>query len=192
MNIRFAMALVLGLATSSSMAAEQQSGAPGDPPAVAADSVGSQHRQLSGFAGQWRVEQSFWPSPGAEPVVEHGVAVFKMVLGGRHLEQDLQIRSSTPFQGLGFTGFDNVSRKYYASWMDTNFTDVLVLRGDFDAASNTYTFKGGMPDPAKPGASIPVRQVMRVVDPKHFSVGYFETRNGQEALVVKLEYSRIE
>jgi hypothetical protein len=191
MKSRLFASLAVALAASASLAAERQE-TTNDPPAMAAGAVGAPHRQLATFAGRWNVEQFLWTRPGAAPEVDPGSAEFGMVLGGRHLRQDLRVRSGTPFQGIGYVGFDNASRKYYSGWMDINFTGLLVLTGDYDPASATYTFRGEMPDSAHPGAGVPVRQVMHVVDAGHFTVEDFETRNGKESLVVRLVYTRVQ
>jgi hypothetical protein len=40
------------------------------------------------------------------------------------------------------------------------------------------------------GTRVPTREELRVLDENHFNVRYFETKQGTEALVVELEYSR--
>ena len=81
-----------------------------------------------------------------------------MVLGGRHLRQDLWIDSADkPFEALGYIGYDNLAGRYYSSWRDINFTGVIMAQGDYDAASRTYTFLGTLPGPAasEPGVVHP-------------------------------------
>jgi len=188
MNMRFVAAsgwvlvLVLsglggvGAARAAAPVARQQAEAPNAP--------------LAGLAGHWVVRQSMWLDAGSAPVVDHGTADLKMVLGGSHLRQDLRIASSKPFEGLGYIGYDDATGKYDSSWMDTNFAGMIVAHGDFDAASRTYTFTGAMA--GKDGTPIPVREVMRVDDDDHFVYQYYETRHGKEALAVSLEYTRVD
>lgn len=163
-------------------------------PAIAAGppaaQVGLPQQRLAALAGDWQVTQSLWPDPSAAPVTDHGQATFSMVLGGRQLAQQLHIASATPFDALGYIGFDNTAGRFHASWMDTNFTGLLLLHGDYDAARATYAFRGQMLGPGKSAEPIAVREVMHVVDAGHFTVDYFETRQGHEAHVVSLDYRR--
>jgi hypothetical protein len=152
--------------------------------------IDSQYVQLATLSGHWAVRQSLWTDPKAPPVIDRGSAVYAMVLGGHHLRQDLRIASSKPFEGLGYIGYDDATGKYYSSWMDTNFSGMILAHGDYDAASRTYTFTGEMP--GKGGAPVPVREVMRIADNDHFVYEYYETRAGKEALAVSLQYTRVD
>lgn len=142
------------------------------------------------LAGHWSVQQSMWTTPGASPVVDHGTATYALVLGGRDLRQDLRIASSKPFEGLGYIGQDGVAGSYFSSWMDTNFSGMILAHGSYDAASRTYTFTGEMA--GSDGSPVPVREVMRIADSDHFVYEYYETRNGKEALAVSLQYTRLD
>jgi hypothetical protein len=152
--------------------------------------VATPQARLAALAGQWSVRQSLWLDPGSAPVVDHGTATWTMVLGGRHLRQNLRIASRQPFEGLGYIGYDDAVGRYDSSWMDTNFTGMIVAHGDYDAASRSYTFVGAMT--GKDGQPVPMREVMHVDDHDHFVCRYYEIRHGREALVVSLEYTRSE
>jgi hypothetical protein len=112
------------------------------------------------------------------------------VLGSRDLRQELHIASSKPFEGLGYIGRDAVTGRYFSSWMDTNFSGMILAHGSYDAASRTYTFAGEMA--GNDGVPVPVREVMRIADSGHFVHEYYETRNGKEALAVSLQYTRMD
>lgn len=156
-----------------------------------AAALGPQHRLLAQIAGNWAVTQSIWTGTNSAPKIDRGNATFAMVIGGRHLRQELRITSSAkPFEGLGYIGYDNLSGDYYSSWMDVNFTGVILVRGTYDADSKTYTFVGDMADPANDGSTTRLREVLHVVDADHFTYEYYETRGSEEALAVRLEYTR--
>lgn len=176
------LAIAMSLATGPAIAGAGTS--------AATPQVGPQYVQLAMLSGQWTVRQSMWTDPKAPPVVDHGTATYAMVLGGRHLRQNLRIASSKPFEGLGYIGYDDANGKYYSSWMDTNFSGMILAHGDYDAANRTYTFTGKMAN--KGGTPVPVREVMRIADNDHFVYEYYETRNGKEALAVSLQYTRVD
>ena len=152
---------------------------------------GEAHKQLETMAGKWTTKQTVWMDPTAEPAVETGTATNTMIMGGRHLRQDYQGRwMGQPFTGLGFTGYDNVTGKYYSTWADSMATGLFVAHGDYDAASRTYTFRGEMADPAAGGAKIPMRNVVRIVDDDHHVFEMFETRDGKERRSMQIDYAR--
>ena len=155
-------------------------------------SLGPQHRQLAALAGCWRVRQTMWTQPDATPAIDHGTATITPVLGGRHLRQDLRIDATgKPFHGLGYLGYDDASQRYDSTWMDVNFTGMILAHGDYDAAGRRYTFRGEMADPKHAGATSPLREVLHVQDPDHFTYEYYERHDGAEMLAVRLEYERV-
>ena len=44
-----------------------------------------------------------------------------------------------PFQGLGFTGYDNHPKKYVGVWIDNMTTSIMTSSGTFDAGGKTFT-----------------------------------------------------
>ncbi|WP_019465130.1 DUF1579 family protein [Dyella japonica] len=188
-----ARALVLGLALIVSPAGGCAAVA-AQPPATAptpAPDPDPEHARLAAITGRWTVTQSLWEKPGQAPRVDHGTAHFSMVLDGRHLRQELHIDGpGKPFDGLGYIGYDNATGQYFSTWMDINFPGMVLAQGSFDPVSAVYTFKGSMADAGKPGARIPLREVLHVIDDKHFTYEYYEDHGAGEALTVRLEYAR--
>ena len=65
-------------------------------------------------------------APGAPDQVSTATSVHRLVLGGRFLEQIYKGTSmGMPFEGMGFTGYDNVQQKYVGCWMDTFGTGLM-------------------------------------------------------------------
>jgi hypothetical protein len=157
--------------------------------AVAAPVTDPEHRMLATLVGDWAVKQSLWTTGNAAPKVDAGRATFSLVLDGHELQQKLTIDDGTGFEGLGYLGFDQVARQFFSTWMDVNFTGIVVAEGAFDPATRTYVLRGSMS--AQGGKRIPVREVITVDGPDHFSYAYFETHGGNEALAVKLDYKRV-
>jgi hypothetical protein len=147
----------------------------------------AQHMRLAELAGRWNVTQSEWKSAGEPPVIDHGSATLTLVLG-RHIRQTLQINSAKAFEGLGYIGYDLATGKYFSTWMDVNFTGVIVATGDRDPASGAYTFLAQVPDGK--GGHLRVRERMVVKDRDHFTFEYYEAHDASEALAIRLEYVR--
>lgn len=74
--------------------------------------------------------------------------------------------------------------------MDVKFTGMILAHGTYDLARNTYELTGAVPDPQHAGATLPLREVMRVQDADHFTYEYYERHGGREMLAVRLEYTR--
>lgn len=157
-----------------------------------ASTPGAQHQQLAEqFAGTWSTRQTMWMDPSAPPMSETGKSVNTPVFGGRQLRMDFTGQfMGQPFEGMGYTGYDNITGKYLGSWMDNMSTGQFLAAGDYDPATRTYTYRGEMPDPMKPGTMIPVREVVRVVDNDHHVMEWYEVRDGKERKSMQIEYTR--
>jgi len=84
------------------------------------------HARLMPMVGTWHATTTFRIAPEAPETVSEGSSVHRLVLGGRFLEQIYKGTSmGMPFEGMGFTGFDNVRRKYIGVWMDTFGTGLM-------------------------------------------------------------------
>ncbi len=84
------------------------------------------HARLMPMVGTWRATTTFTMAPGATPQVHGGTSVHRMVLGGRYLEQIYKgMAMGMPFEGIGYTGYDNVQKRYVGTWMDTMGTGLM-------------------------------------------------------------------
>lgn len=163
------------------MAAWQKASTPGEP-----------HQRLARqFEGTWSTKQSMWMEPSAPPSVETGTSVNTPVFGGRQLRMDYKSAfMGQPYEGVGFSGYDNVKGKYVSSWMDSMSTGLFVAEGDYDAGSRTYTYRGQMPDPMKNGVLVPIRNLVRIVDNDHHVFEMYELRDGKEVKTMQIDYTR--
>lgn len=96
----------------------------------AAMSPSAGHARLMPMVGTWRAKTTFTMAPGAPPQVHGGTSVHRMVLGGRYLEQSYKgVSMGMPFEGIGYTGYDNAQQRYVGTWMDTFGTGVMTAVG---------------------------------------------------------------
>lgn len=109
---------------------------------------GEQHKKLEPFVGTFDTKLKFWMDPSKPPEETSGKTETKWVLGNRYLEQHYDgTFMGQPFSGIGFTGYDNVTKKYFMKWMDTASTGVMDMTGKWDPTGKTMTFTGSMVDP---------------------------------------------
>ena len=153
--------------------------------------VRAEHKQLGYFVGKWNAKTTMVMDPKAPPETGTGKAETKVVMGGRSYETSYQgTYNGQPFNGHGYMGYDNLKGKFYNSWMDDMSTGMWLAYGTYDAATKTYTFKGEMDDPMKPGKVVPIRQVMRIVDDKNWVFEWHEMRDGKEVKAMWIEYTK--
>jgi hypothetical protein len=157
-----------------------------------ASTPNEKHQQLiAEFAGTWDTKMTSWMDPSAKPMTETGKSVNTAVLGGRQLRMDYTgMFMGQPFEGVGYSGYDNVTGKYFSTWSDNMSTGLFVSHGDYDPASKSYTYSAQMPDPMHGGALVPIREVVRIVDADHVNFEMYETRDGKERKSMQIEYVR--
>lgn len=104
---------------------------------------GEQHKFLSGFEGNWTYTQKMWQTKDAKPEEATGTATMKMVMGGRYLQQEVKgTAMGQPYEGMGFTGYDNLKKETTSTWMDNMGTGLLTGEGKVDLKKKTITEEG--------------------------------------------------
>ncbi|RPI06730.1 MAG: DUF1579 domain-containing protein [Ignavibacteriae bacterium] len=133
---------------------------------TAAMTPGDAHKKLEYFCGKWNVESKAWMNgPDTPPSVSKGTAEYKMVFGGRFVEQDYTGEMMQgPFTGVGFTGFDNMKKKYESFWIDNMGTAMSIMEGKMDPSGKTLTFFGRMDDPMTGQKNKEFKYVLQIVD----------------------------
>ncbi len=117
-----------------------------------AGAPGPAHEALAATAGSYTLEITSWHEPGGPPMKEGGTAERSMILGGRVLVEEIDsTMMGMPFNGQGMTGFDNVTGKYWSTWMDSMSTGMMVSEGTCDAAGKNCTYHGSWNDPITKG-----------------------------------------
>lgn len=111
---------------------------------MAAGTPGEQHKKLAEMAGNWTYSSKMWEKADAAPSEEStGTSNMKMILGGRWLQQSITgTAMGAPFEGMGLTGYNNVTKKYETIWLDTFSTGAMKGSGNWDASSNTLKDSG--------------------------------------------------
>jgi uncharacterized protein DUF1579 len=128
---------------------------------------GEGHRSLAGMVGTWDAEVTSWMDPGQPPAKSKGVSENRMVLGGRWVESRFSSEMmGQPFEGIGYTGYDNYKRKYIGTWTDTMTTGVMTSEGTMDAAGKVMTSTSTMDNPLT-GKAETSRMTTTIVAPDH-------------------------
>lgn len=99
----------------------------------AAMAPGEGQKRLEPMIGTFDVTVRVWTDPAKPPLEYEGSAVNTWVLGGRYVQTMLStVMDGEPFDGIGYYGFDNVSKSYQAAWMDNGSTAIGWYRGHMD------------------------------------------------------------
>ena len=108
---------------------------------------GAPHELLAKSAGSWTAKVKSWMEPGKPAEESEGTTESKMVLGGRFLEEHMSgTMMGQPFEGIGYSGYDNYKKKYVATWMDNMGTTILSMSGKLDKSGKKLTMSGVMDD----------------------------------------------
>ena len=148
------------------------------------------HRRLEPIVGTFACRTTFWMAPGQEPMVSEGVSEHRWVLGNRFVEQNYRgTMMGGPFEGIGYTGYDNNQKKYVGTWMDTMGTGIAVSEATGRPTDRAITFSCTCFDPL--GSKKEIRTVVRIQDNDHHSFEvYRQGPNGKEFRNMLCEYTR--
>lgn len=152
---------------------------------------GPEHEAMAGMAGTWTTVVKNFMDPSAPPMESKGTAEFAMELGGRYMVQRFHGEMmGQPFEGLGYDGFDNVTKTYRSIWMDSMSTGIMVMNGKADPASTSIKYTGSMTDAAS-GADIPMESVITFIDKDHQKMEMWQPGpDGKMVKSMEILYSR--
>ena len=158
-----------------------------------ASTPGAPHKALEMMAGEWASETKVWMAgPDAPPEVTKGSSSMKMVLGGRFLQQDMTGEMmGMKMVGLGLTGYDNIKKKYVASWVDNTSTALFTMEGTASADNMVITMEGKMDDPGTWERDKVINYVMKIVNKdKHIFEFHEVGKDGKAQKVMEVVYTR--
>ena len=161
------------------MEAMAKAGTPGDP-----------HKKLDTFVGTWNTRINMWMAPGAPAMSSEGTSENKWTMGGRYLEQRFKSNfMGMPFEGIGYTGYDNVKKQYWGTWMDNMSTAMMSSTG-WMMDGKTWMFSGSMVDPMS-GKDSRVEERITVVDNDHHTMEMFgPSMDGVMYKMMEIHYTR--
>lgn len=151
---------------------------------------GAPHKLLASLAGSWNAKIKSWTEPDKPPMKSSGTCEQKMLLGGRFLQQEFTgDMMGSPFTGIGVTGYDNHTKKYVSTWMDSMSTAILVFEGTASTDGKTITQEGHYDTPIK--GPLKWRSVTKVVDDNTWSFEMYQTdKSDKEEKMMEITYTR--
>lgn len=94
-----------------------------------AGALGPEHAELAKEVGTWECEIEDL-TPGMNAPKEKGTSTSKLIMGGRVLQEDFKgTMMGQPFEGMALSGYDNIRKQYWTTWMDSMSTGMMVSYG---------------------------------------------------------------
>lgn len=157
----------------------------------AAMTPGPGQKKLGVMVGEFDVKVRTWLDPAKPPYESMAVAVTKWVLGNRYIETMLTgFIGGEPWSGIGYAGYDNISKKYQATYMDSASTAMDWFTGamaeDGKSAKLTATIHDALTQKL-------VKAEMRLSispDGSHVTELWQATPAGKMVKVMELQYTR--
>ena len=152
---------------------------------------GEAHRALDAMVGTWDTTIRFWEAAGAPPQESTGTSENRWILGNRYVEQRFKgAAMGMPFEGIGYTGYDNIRKQYFGTWMDSMSTALMTTTGKTTDGGKTWTFKGTMDDPMS-GKAFDVEERITVVNKdKHVFEMWHPGNDGKIYKAMEITYTR--
>jgi hypothetical protein len=149
------------------------------------------HKAMEPMVGTFNTKVKAWMAPGAPVMESTGVSENTWALGGRYVQ--MMFKGSfmnMPFEGIGYTGYDNMKKQYISYWLDNMSTWGMVTTGKWDAATKSMTFEGTSPDPMT-GKDTMMKEKVTIVDNnKHLMEMWSPGPDGKMFKMMEIEYTR--
>jgi hypothetical protein len=151
---------------------------------------GENHRKLDAFVGTWNTTVTMWMAPGAPPASSSGTSKNSWALGGRYLEQRYEGSFvGQKFSGVGYTGYDNVTKKWWGTWIDSMSTGIMVSEGKMEGES-VWHFDARSADPMT-GQMMDVKEKITIKDKDHHTMEmWMPGPDGKMFLSMQIDYAR--
>jgi hypothetical protein len=152
---------------------------------------GEPHKKLETMIGTWDTKVTMWMDPSKPPEESTGTSENRWVLGNRYVQQTFEgTFMGQPFSGIGYTGYDNITKKYTGTWMDTGSTSMMNMTGKAEADGKVMKFSGTMNDPMT-GKACKLTSKVTVADNDHHTMEMWgPDPSGKVYKMMEITYAR--
>jgi hypothetical protein len=110
-------------------------------PVYAVDQPAAPHKLLATLEGEWTQTMRLFIEPGQPPVESAGTARYRVILGGRYIQEDVRVQvNGETVEWTALYGYDNAKRTFTAVWADNRSTSLDTAQSEptsAPAAENT-------------------------------------------------------
>lgn len=160
---------------------------------VMAATPGQQHKALAKDVGVWAGKNTMWMPGVPEPMKSESTTTITPILDGRYFKVEVagEMPGMGPFHGFGVNGYDNVSKRYVSTWMDSMSTGIMNGTGEASEAGKTltWTYRYNCPVAKK---EVTMRQVEKNTGPDSKTIEMFgpDPKTGKEFKMMSIELTR--
>ncbi len=154
---------------------------------------GKMHDKLAKAAGVWQGKCKMWMAPGMDPMMSTCTNTVTLIMDGRYIKSDYagEMPGMGPFNGLGLTGFDNVSGKFVGTWLDNHSSGIMNGTGEMtgDGKTINWTYNFNCPINKKPTV---MRQVESFPNDTTMTLDMYglDPKSGKEFQMMHIDFTR--
>jgi hypothetical protein len=152
---------------------------------------GSPHHFLAQLAGAWRGKSLTWLDPNEAPHESPIQGSVQLILDGRfalYLYQS--IMNAEPQHGMFTFGYNTISNRYEASWVDTFHNNTAIMFCTGEAMEDGFSVLGSYPDPSG-GPDWGWRTEVESIDREHLTIrAYNISPEGHETKAMETKLVR--
>ena len=152
---------------------------------------GEGQKRLDPKIGTFDVKIRTWVEPSKPPVESQAVCINSWVLGNRYMQTMFSgYVLNEPFNGIAYTAYDNVGKRYQMNWMDSGSTAMTQYEGGFAPGTKNATLKATVADPLT-GKPSPVELRLTITeDGGHTSELWGQGAGSAMFKMMELRYTR--
>jgi hypothetical protein len=104
---------------------------------------GKMHERLARDVGTWQGKSTMWMPGVSEPTTHECTMTISSLMDGRYFKGEMAgvVPGMGPYSGMGIMGFDNVSQKFVANWLDNHSTGIMNGTGELSPDGKTVNWK---------------------------------------------------
>jgi hypothetical protein len=123
-----------------------------------------EHAWLRQFAGEWEAESEMVVEPGKSPVKCKATETARVIGGFWVMGEFKGEFMGAPMTGVMTLGYDPAKKKYVGTWVCSMCDHLWTYEGTVDASGKVLTLETEGPNPAAPGKTAKMRDVIEWKD----------------------------
>lgn len=142
---------------------------------------GDMHKWMAKYDGTWIGDVTMWMDPDAPPTKSTSTIKQKMAMNGLYQMADYSgTMMGQPFMGHSILAYDNAKKEFVNTWIDNMGSGIVIMRGTYDAGSQTLKLKGSQTNPVTAKDSELREEVKFVDDNTQMMTMWGEGHDGKE------------
>ncbi len=153
--------------------------------------LGPMHKVFEPYVGEWTTASKMFMDPSMPPIESTGTAKYTLAMDGRFLVQEYKGSvMGEPFQGMGYSGYDNNRKLFVSNWMDSMSTGIMAMKGSLDQTGKVMTLFGEMDEPMTGEMGKVIRSQTTWIDDNSFKFTMAEVMYGEPFVVMEIVYTK--